>query len=494
MNEKAEAQTTAVGNDAANGSALRLRRIARRAGLAAQVLLLLCAPALSWGAALTCLTGTDPLVVDDLAQIAAVRASIDAQCKCSDYDGVSKKHADYLKCAKGFIAAAATAGKLRKQCKSTVTKYYSTSTCGFPASQNKEPCVKKVAASGKVTCAIKAAANCTSKARKYDQAACPNATLCIDAADSNHDGLIGAGDSGACGTVCGNGVVEDAEECDPPGSACSQLDVCDSSCACVPATYGCCSSGGACLNASPSICTNLFGPQAFFAGEQCGCDASGGICAVSCIAGTPPPAAMPTPGGPCTGFNDNSNGTISDCAGRMWEKKDQSSDGLHDANGTWPSAGTCSIGGKLCQPSVSTANLCAAQAGAVAGCAVCGPGEGACSGDTIWRWLEVLNSLNFAGHNDWRIPTVGEDGGKAELETIVDKSAPGCQLGSPCVPAAFNNNCTAGCTVTTCNCTAYGWYWSATPYDSQRKWDVDFALGEVNRTYSWDTLFVRAVR
>jgi hypothetical protein len=90
-----------------------------------------------------------------------------------------------------------------------------------------------------------------------------------------------------------------------------------------------------------------------------------------------PGQATPTPV-PCTGFRDNGNGTITDCSTKlMWEKKDQSSDGLHDVDYTWPWAGTCSIGGKLCQPSVSASNLCFAQAGgAVASCAVCGPAEG----------------------------------------------------------------------------------------------------------------------
>lgn len=62
----------------------------------------------------------------------------------------------------------------------------------------------------------------------------------------------------------------------------------------------------------------------------------------------------------------------------------------------------------------------------------------------FWYFLVAqLNLSNFAGHNDWRIPTL------TELQSIVDTSAPGCGvfLPFPCAPAAFNNNCTPGCTV-----------------------------------------------
>ena len=153
---------------------------------------LVAAPAVSWAGATTCLTGTDPTVAGDLVQVATVRTSIDSACVCANFDGSpGKAHGDYVKCVKGVIGAKVTAGELRKQCKGTVTKYYSTSTCGFPASQARQPCIK--VSKGKVTCAIKPAAKCV-----QPQAPCAGFSTCIDAADSNQDGLVGAGDSGAC--------------------------------------------------------------------------------------------------------------------------------------------------------------------------------------------------------------------------------------------------------------------------------------------------------
>ena len=73
--------------------------------------------------------------------------------------------------------------------------------------------------------------------------------------------------------------------------------------------------------------------------------------------------------------------------------------------------------------------------------------------DTIFQWVEQLNEgAGFAGHTDWRIPNV------KELQSIVDYGN-----GNPAVDAAFNTNCTAPCTVTTCSRTQYSApYWSST--------------------------------
>jgi hypothetical protein len=103
-------------------------------------------------------------------------------------------------------------------------------------------------------------------------------------------------------------------------------------------------------------------------------------------------------------------------------------------------------------------------------CVLCGRGQYAgmwqCGGETctdsydttgavtttIWDWLAQLNAAGFAGHDDWRIPSA------AELETIQTRCTD-----IPCVPPALNNNCAAGCTVTTCSCTQPSCYWSSTP-------------------------------
>ena len=155
-------------------------------------------PAGVLAAKLTCLTGTDPSVASDLSQITALRAEIDAQCACGSFDGSpGKTHGKYVTCANGVIQERVSAGALRRQCKATVKKYYSASTCGVPASKGAVPCVKKTAA-GKVTCAIKARAKCVDAPGTYTQAACDGFNLCIDAADTNNPGVIDPSDSGAC--------------------------------------------------------------------------------------------------------------------------------------------------------------------------------------------------------------------------------------------------------------------------------------------------------
>lgn len=72
---------------------------------------------------------------------------------------------------------------------------------------------------------------------------------------------------------------------------------------------------------------------------------------------------------------------------------------------------------------------------------------------TIFQWVAQLNTPPcFAHHCDWRIPNV------KELQSIVDYGN-----GNPAVDAAFNTNCTAPCTVTTCSRTQYSApYWSST--------------------------------
>ncbi|MFI5365782.1 MAG: DUF1566 domain-containing protein [Candidatus Binatia bacterium] len=356
-------------------------------------------PAGVLAAKLTCLTGTDPRVADDVSEITAVRTEIDATCPCASFDGsTGKTHAKYVACTSGVVGAQVKAGNLRTQCKATVKKYYSVSICGMPASKGDVPCIKTSAA-GKVTCAIKSSTKCSGTP-------CASFSTCIAAADTNGDGIIGIGDSGAC-----------ASSVAPPR------------------------------------------------------------------------------------FVDNGDGTISDTqTGLMWEKKDQSG-GLDDVNNTYLWAGYCSDDNDPCQPDNAAVATCAAAAtgSGLAGCSLCG-GPVTCDTlgtTTIWHWLNQLNGSSFAGHSDWRIPTVGQDGGTAQLETILDPSVAGCSNNSaPCVPAAFSTGCTPGCSVTGCSCTASSSYWSATTSaaDSLSAWGVDFFFGNVNIAGKGSSLAVRAVR
>ena len=108
-------------------------------------------------------------------------------------------------------------------------------------------------------------------------------------------------------------------------------------------------------------------------------------------------------------FTDNGNGTVTDnVTGLMWEK--QSDDGsIHDKDNvyTWANAFAVKVA--------------------------------------------TLNSMVFAGHNDWRVPN------RFELETLLNLSA-----SSPPLYSAFNAPCSAGCTVLTCSCTHLDYHWSST--------------------------------
>jgi hypothetical protein len=200
-------------------------------------------------------------------------------------------------------------------------------------------------------------------------------------------------------------------------------------------------------------------------------------------------------------FVDNGDGTITDTqTGLIWEKKDQGG-GLHDSNTRYPSAGICTDNGDFCQPDAAAATTCNAATGGAMGCAQCG-GAATChtiiGSTTIWDWLNQINAASFAGHSDWRIPTVGRDGGTVQLETLVDTSVSGCGSGVPCVPPAFNTGCVAGCMATGCSCTQADSYWSATPIVGNlpfpSAWGVFFRTGEVEGLDKASAFYVRAVR
>ena len=84
-----------------------------------------------------------------------------------------------------------------------------------------------------------------------------------------------------------------------------------------------------------------------------------------------------------------------------------------------------------------------------------------------------LNAINFAGHNDWRLPNV------RELQSIVDY-----QNFSPAVAPAFNACTATPCTVTNCSCTASDVYWSSStpPGLASNAWSVFFLDGDQSVT------------
>lgn len=75
--------------------------------------------------------------------------------------------------------------------------------------------------------------------------------------------------------------------------------------------------------------------------------------------------------------------------------------------------------------------------------------------DATGTWVTQVNQEGFAGHRDWRVPTL------AELQTVVD-----CSSGAPCIDPIFGP-------------TASAFYWSATENGPDEAFFVSFADGSV---------------
>lgn len=165
----------------------------------------------------------------------------------------------------------------------------------------------------------------------------------------------------------------------------------------------------------------------------------------------PDPSASPR-------FVDNLDGTVSDrttCL--MWEKK----------TGTTGSYNVCP-GGPTCGAVHDVSNAYAWTTGS--------PYNP--DGPAFFRFLAELNGPSpFAGHDDWRLPTI------TELQSIVDLSATGCGLGSPCIDPVFGP-------------TQSSIYWSSSTYQNlpTNAWYVFFSDGFTFTNTKTTSLYVRAVR
>ena len=190
--------------------------------------------------------------------------------------------------------------------------------------------------------------------------------------------------------------------------------------------------------------------------------------------------------GAALNYVDNGDGTITDVTTDLvWEKKvlwDGSPDAtnLHDADNCYPWTGNCHTGGAVC----SVDSDCGANGPCDAGDCQTSPPNSL----TIFKWVEQLNTANFAGHNDWRIPNV------KELLSIVDYGKTG-----PAVSAAFN---AAGCPSATCadmtnpacSCTPLSYYWSSTSFLGINAWYVYYGQGYALQDPKNLSHSVRAVR
>lgn len=151
-------------------------------------------------------------------------------------------------------------------------------------------------------------------------------------------------------------------------------------------------------------------------------------------------------------FRDNGDGTVTDLnTALMWEKK-SSDGGIHDYRAAYPWSGFD-------------------------------------QGLTAPQWADQLNVWKFAGYDDWRLPNI------RELLSIIDFGK-----GSPMVAAEFHDECTEGCTVLTCSCTASengAEYWSSTQELQYPDGTYSVSYGPdtvIDDPYELSKLHVRAVR
>ena len=156
-------------------------------------------------------------------------------------------------------------------------------------------------------------------------------------------------------------------------------------------------------------------------------------------------------------FVDNGDGTVTDReTGLQWEKKDSLGGGPnlanpHDADNDYVWSSCCvNPDGTAFTDFLVKLNACTSS-----------------DGGTI--------TGGFAGHCDWRLPTI------TELQTIVDLGALGCGLGSPCIDPIFGS-------------TAAGSHWSSTTLFSNMAWVVNFYDGGSGNVPKTSPVYVRAVR
>lgn len=210
------------------------------------------------------------------------------------------------------------------------------------------------------------------------------------------DDTVAAARGGALPAECGSGSIDAAgEQCDGTdlgGDSCASLGF-------ASGTLGCTS---ACR-----FDTSACDPGAWPATGQTRCWNDGGTGPAEEIACAGTGQDGEIQAGATLAFVDNGDGTVRDAnTGLTWEKKDDAA-GAHDRDAyvTWENA---------------------------------------------FAHVAALNAAAFAGHTDWRVPSVNEIGTLPDYGRV-----------NPPMPPAFNDGCTPGCVSTSCSCSP-GTVWSST--------------------------------
>jgi hypothetical protein len=252
------------------------------------------------GNAKTCLTGTDPSVTSDAAQIAAVRTLIDDACPAERFDSTSPQTGTpaYVRCATVVALQAVSAGRLRRQCARPITQTYRKKRGG--KTETDCVCVYHHTSNTSVfDCSVVASNECA-----HDNGSCCSTLVTGTGIDQTFFGKYTCQEQCGCTSgaklpckcsntdntcnapvaVCGNGIVDavDAsgnplpnggEQCDPGGKPASAAPVkcqasgqaCQPDCSCIPCTScpakdschvaGQCDQNGTCSQAALPIGT-----------------------------------------------------------------------------------------------------------------------------------------------------------------------------------------------------------------------------------------------